>query len=250
MEKITAALRRLELSAPEQSIYLSLLREGRATARVLAARTGITRPSVYDQLKSLTALGLVVELDVDGKAHFAAADLKYLDALLSDRIDRLAQSRESLKEALPFLQKSLETVTPKLRFFEGEDGVKQLLKDIMWHDKAALQVVWSQAHIAEVFNGAFLRWFDERRLARGLWAEVLCPYSSKKELSLLTGGPKDVQRFLPKGLTTLMSSIIYGNKVAFISSNAEAFGFIVESKEFTELERQKFAALWKESTAR
>jgi sugar-specific transcriptional regulator TrmB len=99
MEKIMAALRRLELSDSEQAIYVSLLREGRATARVLAARTGVTRPSVYDQLKSLIELGLVVELDIDGKANFAAADIKYLDALLADRIDRLTQSRASLKVA-------------------------------------------------------------------------------------------------------------------------------------------------------
>ena len=67
-DTISAALRRLDMSDSEQAIYLSLLREGRATARLLADRTGLTRPSVYDQLKKLIALNLVVELDVEGKA--------------------------------------------------------------------------------------------------------------------------------------------------------------------------------------
>lgn len=249
MEKIKAALRRLELSDSEQAIYLSLLREGKATARVLAARTSITRPSVYDQLKSLIALGLVVELDVDGKAQFAAADIKFLDALLADRIDRLTQSRENLSESLSELHISLETVTPKLRFFEGGEGIKQLLKDIMWHDKTTLQIIWPVSAMSEVFDAAFLRWFDERRLKRHLRAEVLWPHAPKiSSQSLFTTGVKDESRVLSKGYVIPMASIIYANKVACISSGAEAFGFIVESKEFTESERVKFAALWNTCT--
>jgi sugar-specific transcriptional regulator TrmB len=245
MEKIKAALRRLELSNNEQAIYLSLLREGQASARVLAARTAITRPSVYDQLKALIALGLVVELAIDGKALFAAADIKYLDALLVDRIDRLTQSRESLAESLSELQVSLETVTPKLRFFEGGEGIKQLLKDIMWHDKIALQIIWPVTAMNEVFDSAFLRWFDERRQKRQLQVQVLWPSGTKiSAQTLFTSGEKDSGHILAKGFAIPMASIIYGNKVASISSSAEAFGFIVESKEFAESERVKFSVLW------
>jgi sugar-specific transcriptional regulator TrmB len=249
MEKIKAALRRLELSDNEQAIYLSLLREGQAGARVLAARTAITRPSVYDQLKSLITLGLVVELDIEGKALFAAADIKYLDALLADRIDRLTQSRESLAESLSELQLSLETVTPKLRFFEGGEGIKQLLKDIMWHDNTTLHIIWPMAAMNEVFDGAFLRWFDERRQKRHLPVHVLWPFGTKVATqTLFTTGEKDSSRVLVKGASIPMASIIYANKVANISSSAEAFGFIVESKEFATSERVKFDALWRASS--
>ena len=248
MEKIMAALRRLELRDLEQVIYLSLLREGRATARVLAARTGVTRPSVYDQLKSLMALGLVVEVDSEGKAHFAASDIKYLDALLADRIDRLTQSRESLAEALPLLHLSLETVTPKLRFFEGGEGMKQLLKDVLWHDTTTLRLMWPTKAMSGIFDAAFLQWFDERRLKRELRVEVVRPKTTKPTKDLLfTSGGGDVTRSLPQGVDLTMATIIYDHKVAFISSGAEAFGFIVESKEFAEQERIKFSSLWQAS---
>ncbi len=241
--KISSALRRLDLSDFQQTIYLSLLTEGQATARTLAARTGMTRPSVYDQLKSLIALNLVVELDIDGKAEFAAADIKYLDALLEDKIDRLEQSRAFLSEALPSLIDSLHTVTPKVRFFEGEEGVKQLLKDIMWHDKSTLQVLWPADKMNQVFDNLFLKWFDERRLKRQLTIESLW-VSDTKNISdtLFTAGTHDARRVLKKNIS--MGTIIYDSKVAFISSHAEAFGFIVESNEFAQSEREKFGALW------
>ena len=243
--KITSALRRLDLSNFEQSIYLSLLTEGQATARVLAARTGMARPSVYDQLKSLMVLNLVVELDVNGKAEFAAADIKYLDALLVDKIDRLEQSRDFLKDALPTLIDSMHTVTPKVRFFEGDEGVKQILKDIMWHDKTTIQIIWPEKKMNHVFDPLFVKWFDERRLLRKLSIETVWVTNTKKVTSrLFTAGSSDARRMLLKESTTAGATTIFDSKVAFISSHAEAFGFIVESTEYANTEQEKFGALW------
>jgi len=245
IDTIGSALRRLELSSPQQTIYLSLLKQGQSTARLLADRTGLTRPSVYDQLKTLITIDLVVELDIDGKAQFAAAPLKHLEALLTDRIDRLEQSRAQLAVALPTLEAGLATVVPKIRFFEGGDGVKQILKDIMWHDHTTLQMLWSYSEMNQVFDATFLQWFDERRQVRSLRVELLTPLTDYKNLpSLLTSGSKDVVHCLPKNTPLSMATIIYDSKVAFISSNTEAFGFIVESREFASIERMKFASLW------
>lgn len=241
IEKVRSALRRLNLSDAQQTIYLSLLREGRATARILAARTGITRPSVYDQLKTLRRLGLIVELDIENKSHFAASDLTHLDALLEDQIDRISQSREFLKEALPSLIESLETVTPKIRFFEGADGCKQILKDVMWHNDTTLKIIWARGSFEDVFDNTFLTWFDERRVKRNLRASLLL---TKKTTKLFTNSD-DQQRLLPTDTQSKMTSIIFDTKVAFISSIAESYGFIVESKEFTQLQTMQFDSLWK-----
>ncbi len=236
-DTISAALRRLDMSDSEQVIYLSLLREGRATARLLADRTGLTRPSVYDQLKKLIALNLVVELDVEGKAYFAAGDIKHLDALLGDRIDRLEQSRQFLLEALPDIEAGLDTVVPKSRFFEGEDGLKQLMKDLMWHDGVLVEATWNDTEIKKIYDGAFLRWWNERRTARKIKITWLCPKGSKK-----TATPDFYNSSLDTIVPTshakepLMTRLVYATKVACISSQNEAFGFIVESGEFKKLQ--------------
>lgn len=251
MDTITSALRRLAMSANEQTIYLSLLRDGQATARLLADRTGMTRPSVYDQIRKLMERNLVVELAIEGKAHFAAADIKYLDALLDDQIDRLEQSRALLATHLPLLKDSIKTVTPKIRFYEGEEGVKQILKDMMWHDHLCIEVVWPVTSMNAVFAESFLRWFDERRQIRHITAHVQLVTGSQKYVS--DGGkvgrasarptvyhpfthPKDIVTVCPNDSIT-MASIVYANKVAYISSSREAYGFIVESAEFAGLQK-------------
>lgn len=238
-DTISAALRRLDMSDGEQAIYLSLLREGRATARLLADRTGLTRPSVYDQLKKLQAINLVVELDIEGKAYFAASDIKHLDALLGDRIDRLEQSRQFLLEALPDIEVGLDTVTPKIRFFEGEDGMKQLMKDLMWHDGVTVTATWNAAEMAKVYDAAFLRWWNGRRITRKIRINWVVPRATTT---------KKLPEFFAEGLDTtvvtniskqpVMTRLVYSHKVACVSSQKEAFGFILESREFARLQTE------------
>ncbi len=248
IEKVKSALRRLDISDNEQTIYLSLLTEGQATARTLAMRTSLTRPSVYDQIKTLKKLGLVNELNIENKAHFAAGDLKHLSALLEDKIDHLEQSRDFLESALPHLRDSLETVDPKVRFFHGADGVKQLLKDVMWHDNITLKILWSANEMSQVFDRKFLNWFDERRVTRNLTIYSLWPQEcTPNDMDLFNKLPGDEQKKLQVS-TPQMSYIIYDNKVAYISSVTESFGYIIESAEHFKLQSLHFDNLIHPST--
>lgn len=244
IDKVRSALRRLDLSDNEQTVYLSLLTKGQATARTLASRTSLTRPSVYDQIKTLKKLSLVNELDIDNKAHFAASDLKNLSALLEDRIDHLEQSRNFLESALPHLRDSLETVDPKVRFFYGQDGVKQLLKDVMWHDNETMCVLWPHESMAGMFDQKFLTWFDERRATRKLTIHSLWPKEvQKNERVLFSKLPEDTQKTLQCPVPK-MGYLIYGSKVAYLSSPAESYGYIVDSKEHHDLLTSQFNTLW------
>lgn len=248
IEKVKSALRRLDLSDNEQTVYLSLLTKGQATARVIASRTSLTRPSVYDQIKTLKKLGLVNELSIENKAHFAASELKNLSALLEDKIDHLEQSRDFLESALPHLEGSLETVAPKVRFFYGEDGVKQLMKDVMWHDTETIRILWPHESMTGIFDHKFLVWFDERRAKRKLAVHSLWPKdNSKSERIFFNKLPEDVQRSL-KTESPHMGYLIYGSKVAYLSSNAESFGYIVDSQEHHDLQTMQFDTLWQLAT--
>jgi hypothetical protein len=45
-----------------------------------------------------------------------------------------------------------------------------------------------------------------------------------------------------------MGYTIYGDKVSFVSSNKEVFGFIVQSAEFAALMKMQFDVLWSQAT--
>ena len=54
-------------------------------------------------------------------------------------------------------------------------------------------------------------------------------------------------RIAPKGVDFSMGYWIYKNKVAFISSRKESFGFIIESKELVDMLLSQFEIIWKMS---
>jgi sugar-specific transcriptional regulator TrmB len=246
MEKLTHILTQLGLSVPEQTIYLSLLHEGQATARLLAARTTITRPSVYDQLKLLRGRGLVVELDIDGKTYFSPTNVEQLEILMTDRIDELETGRATLQTVLPTLLANTNLIQPKIRFFEGRAGLQQLMKDMLWHDRLEILVFWPYTSMLEILGEEFLTWFNVRRQKRKITMRTLWPLEEKKRTShIFETDEADVRRrYIKKTQATNMSYIIYKNKVMFLSSSQEAFGFIVDSTEFAALMQMQFEVLW------
>ncbi len=246
METVTKLLGHLGIGDGAQKIYLSLIRDGQASPRLLSQRTGITRPSVYDQLKVLMTHDLVVELDIEGKAVYAAGDVKRLDAAVREMIEELEVGRVQFEKELPALLSRTETVQPKIRFFEGKEGVMQLMKDILWHDHFTLHIVWPYKEMLSVLGEDFLLWFNERRMKRGIKVASIWPHALRTSRSHIFthDGPDVERRYAEKGQIGKMGYLIYKNKVAFVSSGAEGFGFIVESTEFTSLQTMHFENLW------
>lgn len=246
MKDLESILTNLDLPHPSQQIYMSLLKDGEATARTLASRTGITRTSVYDHVKILSTKNLIVERAMDGTTLFAIGDVQQLESLLNDQIDELSTQQKFLSKHLPELIKSSQSIQPKIRFFEGEDGTKQLLKDILWHDNITLYIYWPYEHMLDFFGEEFLLWFSQRREIHNINIKTIWGTNSKKtKKHIFSDNKKDVERrYLVQKEISSMSYIIYDKKVAFVSSSKESFGFIVDSKEFADLMHMQFNALW------
>jgi len=246
MKQLETILTNLSISQPAQQIYISLLKDGEATARTLASRTNITRTSIYDHVKLLKSKNLIVERAIDGTTFFAIGDVRQLEQLLGDQIDTLNTQQKFLSQQLPKLIASSQTVQPKIRFFEGADGTKQLLKDILWYDNITLYIYWPYEHMLNFFGEEFLTWFNQRRKVRDITIKTIWNVTTKNiKNHIFSQDSKDVQRrYLTQKKASTMSYIIYDKKVAFISSDKESFGFIVDSQEFATLMHMQFNALW------
>ena len=70
------------------------------------------------------------------------------------------------------------------------------------------------------------------------------------EFPYLKGGEDTLRdlRFAPEGMTWNMGYWLYEDKVAFLSSEKEGFGFVVQSKDFANLMKLQFEEIWKIST--
>lgn len=239
-------LKSLDIPLTSRKVYIDLLQNGEATARMIAERLSLTRPSTYDHLECLKKKGLIIEKKVGSKSFFSIDDTRQLGTMLEESMATIMKQKEMFDTLLPELLKQGRTETPTVKFFEGKLGLTHLLNDILVQGVKEVCTMWPYEEMLAVLGKEPLIRFNERRLQEKIHINTLWPHGKKMQNDYIWSG-KDAltdRRQAPKGITWRMGYTIYGNKVSFISSKKEMFGFIVSSEEFAELMHVQFKAVW------
>lgn len=246
LEKI---LSDIGITGTTSQVYMKLLESGASSARQLAENLNIPRPSVYDNLKVLINRGLVVERDEDNKKIFQADDVKHLPHLLQEKVQALQSSEKLLTELLPTLMKQDTAIEPRIKFFHGIDGVRQALRDFLWYPNEETMTLWPISDVIDFLGADFMADLNRRRIRnnisiRAVWARDKAV--SLKEYPFMGVGDGFLReiRQAPAGMNWSMGAWLYADKVAFISSKQESFGFIIHSRDFFQLMKAQFDVIW------
>ena len=246
----TKIFEELGLSALTQKVFNELLDKGPSTAKQLADKVNIPRPSVYDHLKILIQKGLVMEKIMDGKKVFLIDDIKNIQELLDNKIKLLQEEKQKFDVSLPSILNKVAIVEPQIKFYSGKEGVKQVLNHIMTNQNIETELFWPMSEMLKVLGPEYLEELNVKRIKRNIYLRAIWP--SDKRINVhkypyLAGDEEHLRelRFAPKGMTWDMGYWMYENRVAFLSSEKEGFGFVVHSKEFADLMRLQFEQMWK-----
>ncbi|MBI2474542.1 MAG: hypothetical protein HYV68_02465, partial [Candidatus Taylorbacteria bacterium] len=118
----------------QSKIYLFLLQNGLAPAKVIAQKVGLGRALAYKILKQLIALELVEEKHNIGKiTFFTPLHPKRLGDLLSEKMGKLSQANTLFKSTLGELSSEYNLLMgkPNVQFHEGVGGLQNLHNDIL-----------------------------------------------------------------------------------------------------------------------
>ena len=247
---IDKTLEKLGLRDEEIKTFLFLLENGEQTAGNLAKKTGLSRPSLYGFLKKLEGNGLVVESLKDGIKTFLAVSKEKIDALLNQKIEELNRSKSDIEKLFATVQTGKITTSPKFQFFEGVEGVQYVLKDMLLYRDIKTKAYWPTKTMLDLLSEDFFYQLNKERIKRHIYTQSIWPSSQKvdiKKYPYMETGEKFFRerKIAPKEADFSMGYWIYENKVAFISSKKECFGFIIESKEFSEMMSSQFDVIWK-----
>ncbi len=239
----------LALSQVAHDLFVALLEHGPSTARFLADRLSLPRPSVYDHLAILIERGLVTEQESSGKKVFQIENVTNVSRLLAEKIDNLKKEQRELDKALPLLSQKELRSEPRIKFYSGVDGIKVALNQVLYSGEHDSISMWPIDNIARVLGKEYFLALDEKRLmykmrVRGIW-----PHSIDKEhrTNFLKVGPAALGevRKAPKKLGVWhMGYWLSGDRAAFISSEHELYGFVIQSKDFTDMLRDQFNFVW------
>lgn len=239
-------LRRLGIEGKQARFYLAALELGQAPVRQIAHKAGISRTNAYDVLARLLHRGLVTQVE-RGRAR-----KNYVVAEEPARLRRmLDEQRQTLDSLLPELQSiyNRSAVRPRVRFYEGREGIRTVLDDTLGCRGKELLGILSMGDLFNVPGRADMEDLVRRRIAAGVRLKVL--RSREKDVGdIWPTRPADLRelRYVQPGTVFTMTMYIYDHKVSIISSRRENFGMMIESQEFAETQRNLFMVLWHAST--
>lgn len=240
----------LNVEEDEAAVYLALLEHGPSPAGKIAQRLGVPRASLYGMLERLERGGLVRESQREKVKTFIAAPPDALQLLLRERREAIAALEDRAPDVLGKLARHPAAASaPKFQLFEGADGVRFVLKDMLLYRNLATSAFWPIARMLETLSPDFFETHNRERVRRNISVRALWTRDTVIDQRLhpyLGSGMafKREIRVAPRGVTCAMGYWLYGNKVAFLSSRVEMFGCIIESAEMVATLTAQFDVLW------
>ena len=249
--------KKISLGTMHVKMYIALLEGGTTPAGNLAKRAGVPRSSLYGILHELAQRGLVVQSERQGVKIWYAEPPQKIQTIIDQEIDTFEKTRGALGTLLPTLQSKYrnDLVNPHFQFFEGKDGIKHVLNDILLYENIDTEAFWPAREMIEVLGAEFLSQHNKKRIRRNIRIRTIWPEGRSKDDSANTvkqnpfiGSGEAFKRMIrvaPKGIKSPMGYWAYKDKAAFVSSKNEGFGFIIQSADFRKLLQTQFEVLWR-----
>jgi len=244
--ELIRGLMALGLTETESRFYLAALELGQASVREIAEKAGLTRTGAYDIYARLLHQKLVAEVaNGSGRAILVTAEPpQQLRSMFEQR-------RQRLSDLLPELESlhNRSRSKPRIRFYQGLEGIKAVMEETLTCRSKALLGILSMRDLYQVPGRAWMDDLVRRRIEAGVSLRVIRSPSndvhphwseSRRDLREL--------RYAPDGFACSMTTYIYDEKVAFISSQREHFAMTIESADFVAMQTQLFEVLWQACT--
>lgn len=239
---LLAVLRGAGLNDKEAQLYLSGLQLGSAPASDYAKAAGINRITAYNTLEELVSKGLFTLVRKARGKWYSPIPPEHL----SLEVQKNARALEHLVPELRSLQGTSER-KPRVRFFEGWEGVKRVYEDTLTAKSELLN--FANSTVVRAFWPNYDEEYVDERVRRGIHLRGIAPddatgkrvhgedKSKLREIRLVSSKEYDFKNEIK----------IYDHKVAIVSfgQNSEMFGVIIESKEVAETQRQIFEMAWR-----
>lgn len=241
------------LSEKEALVYLSLLELEIAPVQEIAKTAGINRSSTYVVLESLKKKGLVGVSDDKSVQQYVATTPEALVRIAKDSTEKQKNILNNIENILPEL-KALHKETkkkPKVRVFEGDDGLKQAFDDSLSCKEKLIRICSSHEdlfkvspHLLEYFKG-----YVGSRIKKGIKMHGIHP-DSELARHLVKQGPKnfDTPVLIPKDKFTFpVDFAIYDNTVGFMSREKSGFAIVIENRDIAKVMKNVFDLAWAEA---
>lgn len=248
MPALKKSLEKLGLNKNEVSVMAVLLASGPMLVATIAQEARLNRTTTYGVLKALVRDGLVATSKKRGADRFESIAPEQLPSYVERRREALAGTIAEVKEIVPQLKllRSKGRSLPKVRFFEGEEGVRQAYEDTLGNNKEMR--LRDITGVDAVFNRLGEKWvrsYMKKRADLGISCTDLAPESEWARKSKADDGKYlRTTKFLPAQYGFDAELSIYDDKVGIFSYSQEhPVALIIEDAIISDMMKKLFACL-------
>ncbi len=238
--ELERALTQLGIEGNRARFYLAALELGEATVADVSHHAGIARTNAYEVMQRLVSDGLISRIQRKSKVFVQAQDPFVI-------LRRIEQQRQIAADLVPQLRMLHHQAghKPRVRYFEGLEGITEVLYDTLSCRSGELRGILAMAELMETPGIDVMNRYIAARIKAGLRLRVV--RSESRETAAIWPASRIERRALryaPKGLDLGLTSYIYDDKVAYISSRREHFALCIQSEEFAAFQTAMFEGLW------
>src|SRR3989344_3480026 len=183
-------LKKLGLSDKEIKVYLALLELGEAAVQKISQKSKVNRATTYVILEGLAKKSLVSEIEKEGKTLYGAQDPEFFFNLAPQK--------------------------PRVRFFEGKEGLKAIQEDILKEKNAEINEFYSSDDIHRIFDKEELNKFAQKRAAQKIKAKAFYTRAAGPLESIKFTELNEIKYLSQKQYPLHVDIIIYGDKIGLI----------------------------------
>ncbi len=243
------------LSSEQAILYEVLLKTGESPASTVAKNipntNPLSRPLVYKILKELISLDLAEKTELNGKvATFNPKHPIAISKVIDKRKERIERTKKHFLTTSGKLSSifNLTSGKPGVQFYEGEDGVWEVLMDSLTSTEEILSYADLEAidKYIPALNAEYTALREDQNIKkRGLIIDspkardFLKTYDKKETNVKLIKSTENISLF-----QTVMQ--IYDQKVSYITlTDSYLIGIIITDQHIANTHKQLFESMWK-----
>lgn len=246
MIHLDQVLQDIGLSDKEARVYLACLKFPNQPTSIIAKKTTLNRGTAFVILHELLKKGLVKKTIASHVQRFSAVPPEDLLIYLDKKEFALQKQKEKIKSLL-FLfktQQGEETGKPIFQFYEGQEGLQNLLTESILGEHQEIKTILSPLYFLPSIGEEFFKEWTECRIKKGQKIFILLSaYDSQYSEFRSAKNELRETRYLPEPLVFPMTSILFKNTV-LLFSHKENFGLSIQSNEFYEMQNVFFETNW------
>jgi len=228
-------------SEKEAKVYLALLELGEGNIAKITQKSGIKRATVYLEIEALKNKGYVSLVKRKGRNIYLAENPLRIEEHLREKTENISKLMPELLSIANAMDRK-----PKVRYFEGVEGIKDVYKDTLQYKDTEILGWYSDDRIDYFDKSFILDYYMQKRIASKIPLRMFAVQSAFMN-GMNEKDPKHLRQMkIIKSDQFFFSAEInlYSKDKIAIIAHRENIALIIESKKIYDTLKSIFEIMW------